>query len=328
MARIAFVTTGGTIASQYSKATGDVRVSVGGADLIRSARSGNSGVEIELIEFSALPSYDMQLDDAVRLAKTIEQALARPDIDGAVVTHGTDTMEESAFVSHLIVSSPKPIVFTGAQIAGGEADSDGPRNIHDAALVAAHPKMKGQGTVIVFDGEIHSAPEVTKTHTSRVDTFQSNGSGALGTIDRDVVIVRRRIAQHKNYAPVNASLSGKVDLIKLAMGMDGRFLRCSFEHGVEAIVLEAFGRGNAPMAVLDEVRSICASGTLVFVASRCPHGRTAPIYGNGGGKDLEAAGAAFLEDLSGIKARVLLSVLFGCGYDRKRAAIEVATYLT
>jgi L-asparaginase len=321
------VTTGGTIASQYSKASGDVRVSAGGADLVRTARSRNSGIEIELIEFAALASYNMQLDDAVRLAKTIEQALARPDIDGAVVTHGTDTMEESAFVSHLVVSSAKPVVFTGSQIAGGEADSDGPRNIHDALLVAAHPKMRGQGTVVVFDGEIHSASEVTKTHTSRVSTFQSYGWGALGTIDGDVVTVRRKIAQHKGYAPVSASLDGKVDLIKLAMGMDGRFLRCSVEHGVEAIVLEAFGRGNAPMAVLDEVVSICSAGTLVFVASRCPQGRTAPIYGNGGGKDLEAAGAIFLEDLSGIKARILLSVLFGCGYDKKRAAIEVVAYL-
>ena len=323
MARIALVTTGGTIASRLSQASGDVRVAVAGADLARAAASGVDGVELEVVEFSAVASFSMGLGDALRLARTVEAVLARPDIDGAVVTHGTDTMEESAYLCHLTVPSPKPVAFTGAQIPAGEDDTDGPRNIRAAILVAAYPPMREQGTVVVFDGEAHAAREATKTHTSRTDTFQSPGWGALASVDRGRVAVKRRIASRRTYAC--EAVSEQVALIKLAMGMDGGFLRFAAGQGARAIVLEAFGRGNVPAAVLAEATSLCAAGTPVFVASRCPQGSTAPIYGNGGGKDLAAAGATFLGDLAGVKARVLLSVLFGSGLNASQAIAEVGS---
>lgn len=320
MARIALVTTGGTIASSFSKASGDVRVSRSGAELAGAAQAGLDGIELEVVEFSTVASYNLGLGDALRLARTVEAVLERPDIDGAVVTHGTDTMEESAYLCHLTVASAKPVAFTGAQIPAGEADTDGPRNIRAAALVAACGQMRDQGTVVVFDGEVHAARDVTKTHTSRTDTFQSPGWGALASVDGGRVVTRRRIGPRRTYRA--QTVSERVDLIRLAMGMDGRFLRFAAGQGAEAIVLEAFGRGNVPAAVLAEAASLCAAGMPVFVTSRCGAGRTAPIYGNGGGKDLAAAGATFLGDLAGAKARVLLSVLFGSGFDARTAIAE------
>ena len=115
-----------------------------------------------------------------------------------------------------------------------------------------------------------------------------------------------------------------VDLIKLVMGSDARFIRCSLESGAKGLVIEGFGRGNATLAVVDGVREAISAGVPVLISSRCPQGRVRPIYGNGGGKDLADAGAIFAGDLTGVKARVLLSVLLGAGMTDERIAAAIA----
>jgi L-asparaginase len=220
--------------------------------------------------------------------------------------HGGDT-----YLADLIVSSEKPIVFTGAQRHSGLPDSDGPRNLHSAILVAVSKEAKGLGAVIVFEDEIHAARDAAKTHSSRVGAFASAEHGKLGEIDGGAVIVSRRTIR-KHPVPAAAIETG-VDLVKACMGADGRFIDYAVETGSRALVVEAFGRGNTTLAMTEAAGRAVKRGTLVAVASRSPQGRAAPTYTGGGGHDLKRAGAMFAGDLSGAKTRVLLAVLLGAG---------------
>jgi L-asparaginase len=163
---------------------------------------------------------------------------------------------------------------------------------------------------------------VTKTHAYRVGAFTSMEHGKLGEVDGDEIVLHRRPARRLRIE--TQQVEPRVDLVKLVMGSDERFIRCAVESGARGIVLEAFGRGNATLAVVAAAREVVAAGIPVLVATRCPQGRVRPIYGKGGGKDLEEAGAIFAGDLSGIKARVLLSALLGAGATRESIAETVA----
>jgi L-asparaginase len=218
-------------------------------------------------------------------------------------------MEESSYLADLVVGSDKPVVFTGAQRHADEPDSDGPRNLAQAITVAAAPEARGLGAMVVFEGELHAARDAAKLHASRVGTFWSGEHGKLGEIDGERVVVQRRPTLRRTFA-VNR-IEPRIDLVRLAMGSDGRFIRCAVETGARGIVLEAFGRGNANHEVVAAIRDAVAQGLPVLVTSRCAQGRVKPVYGDGGGKDVAAAGAIFAGDLSGLKARVLLSVLLG-----------------
>lgn len=316
MNRVVILGTGGTIASRVDHAKGHVAAAASGSELLDSlAERGLAlpeGVRVEVEQFCNVGSFLFDLDLAFRLARRAAELLAEPDVAGVVVTHGTDTMEESAWLADLVVSGEKPVVFTGAQLHADEPDADGPRNLHDAIRVAAAPEARGLGSVIVFASEIHGARDVTKLHTSRLGTFQSAEHGKLGDVDGGLVVVRQQPLLRRHF-PV-AHIEPAVDLVRLVMGSDARFLRCALETGAKGIVLEAFGRGNGTPAVNEAVAEAVGRGVPVLVTSRCPQGRVMPIYGKGGGKDLEAAGAIFAGDLTGIKARVLLAVLLGGGH--------------
>lgn len=311
MIRICLLTTGGTIASRRNAKTGDVVSSIKGTDLREMLYDPLDGIEIEIEEFCNIGSYAMDLARAHALANRINEKLADPAISGVVVTHGTDTMEESAFLVDLLLTSDKPVVFTGAQRNADYPDTDGPRNIADSIRLAGSPLARGLGAMICFEQEFHAARDVLKTHTSRVDTFKSGDHGKLGEIDGEVISLSRRPVLRKTYAA--PKVEADIELIKMVMGMSDRAIRFAADSGAKAIVIEGFGIGNTTPAVTFAVKDIIAKGTPVIVTSRCSRGRVKPVYGNGGGKDLEAAGAIFAGDLSGPKARILAAVLTGLG---------------
>jgi len=239
-----------------------------------------------------------------------------------VVTHGTDTMEETVYlIDRLLPEDAAPVVLTGAQRGADEADTDGPRNLRDAILVAGSEQARGRGALIVFGGEIHSAREVRKTHTSAVRAFSSPEYGPIGSVDAGRVVVRRQ-PERQPPLPVPDELA-PVDLIRLHAGSDARFLRTAVESGARAIVLEGTGRGNANEQVVEGVREAVAASVAVVVCSRCLEGRVEPVYGRGGGRDLADAGALFAGDLAGPKVRVLLQVALGSGIDAA-SALEAA----
>jgi L-asparaginase len=311
MSRIVLVTTGGTVASRHDPKNGHTAASVDGDSLRQSLHDPLAGVDLVVDEFCNVGSFAIDLPLAFGLAKRIGSHLADPATTGVVITHGTDTMEESAYLADLLVASDKPVVFTGAQRAADMPDPDGPRNIADAVRIAASPAAIGLGAMIAFEQEFHAARDVTKTHTSRVDTFASGEHGKLGEIDGERVSVHRRPLLRKTF--VAERVESRVDLIKLVMGSDDRFLRFAADNGTKGIVIEGFGRGNATPAAAKGIAEIITAGIPVIVTSRCPRGRVRPIYGNGGARDLERAGAIFAGDLSGPKARVLVAVMLGAG---------------
>jgi L-asparaginase len=313
LAKVVLLGTGGTIASRIDQARGNVTAAATGDELMATMASRGfdlpDAVSVETEQFCNVGSFLFDLDLAFGLAQRIAQRLSEPDVAGVVVTHGTDTMEESAYLADLVVDTDKPIVFTGAQRHADEPDSDGPRNLMDAIRVASSPEARGLGAVILFEQEIHAARDATKLHASRAGTFQSAEHGKLGEVDRGRVVVQRRPLLRRHFP--TERVEPRIDLVKLVMGSDARFMRCALETGARGIVLEAFGRGNANHAILGEMEAARSMGIPVVVSSRCPQGRVEPIYGDGGGKDVAAAGGIFAGDLSGIKARVLLSVLLG-----------------
>lgn len=312
--------TGGTIASRRDAAL-DAVVSVAkGTELLAGLGSLAPDVDVTAEQFCNVGSYLLDLETSFALARRCATILESDDVAGVVVTHGTDTMEESAFLADLTVASDKPIVFTGAQRNAEEPDRDGPRNLADAIRLAASPQARGLGTMIQFEGEFHAARDATKIHASRVGTFASHEHGKLGEVDAGQVMLHRRpVARHVFAAP---GVETRVDLIRLVLGADDRFIRFAMESGARGIVLEAFGRGNGAAGTSEAVRAAVARGIAVLVTSRCPQGRVMPVYGNGGGKDLAGAGAVFAGDLSGIKARILLSVLLATPGIDLREAVE------
>lgn len=306
-ARVVIVSTGGTIASRFDPALGRVVAVQRGEDLVKMVPQAKNIADIEVENFCNIGSFQLSIDLAFRLIKRINEILDRPDVSGVVVTHGTDTMEETCYLADLMVASDKPVVFTGAQRSNDDPDTDGPRNLLNAMQAAASPAARGLGAMICFNDELHAARDVTKVHTSRVQTFQSYEHGMLGEVDGDRVIFYRKPVIRRTFQV--PKLEERVDLIMLVLGMAAHYIDASIQHGAAGIVIEAFGRGNANSAIVEGVRRATSNGIPVIVTSRCPAGRVMPIYGGGGGRDLEDAGAIFAGDLSGVKARLLLMVL-------------------
>jgi len=322
---IVVLSTGGTIASRYSAEHGSVVSNVAGDELVSTLGPLAPDVQVRAEEFCNIGSYRLDLPTTFGLAQRIRALHSDPEIAGVVVTHGTDTMEESAYLADLLLDTDKPAVFTGAQLHADEPDSDGPRNLADSIRVAACPDALGLGALIVFGQEIHAARDATKTHASRQGTFASGEHGKLGEIDAGRVWIQRRTIRR---GPVETdAIEPRVDLIKLVMGSDATFIRAALENDARGLVLEAFGRGNATPAVAEAAIDAVRQGIPVAVASRSPQGRVEPIYGAGGGSDLASAGAIFCGDLSGVKARILLALLLGSGADqsgiRRRMELHV-----
>jgi L-asparaginase len=317
-AKVVLIGTGGTIASRYDAQLGRTVASQRGEDLLAQVPRLAEIAAIEVDDFATVSSFDMSAELAFRLAERINQQLARTDVTGAVVTHGTDTMEESCYLADLLLQSDKPTVFTGAQRAHDDPNPDGPSNILGAVRTAAATAARRLGAVICFAGQIHAARDVTKLSASALATFQSYDKGALGEVDGERVVIHRRPEQRRTFAV--SRLETRVPLIRLYVGFDVALVEAALEGGARGLVLEAFGRGNGPATLVPIVRAAVAAGVPVVVTSRCPIGRVEPIYGKGGGKDLADAGAVFAGDLKGPKARLLLMVLLAVPETRTRIA--------
>jgi L-asparaginase len=313
---VVVVSTGGTIAMRPDPATGKLVPAVSGPELVE-LHAWPDGPELEVDDFVGVPSFDVHGGLALALAKRVAEQARRTDVTGVVVTHGTDTMEETVYLVDRLLDADTPVVLTGAQRGADQPDADGPRNFRDAVRTAVAPGSGGRGALICFAGELHAAREARKVHTSSPHGFASPGYGPVGHVDGERVVFGRR-PERRPPLPEPETLA-PVDLIRLYAGSDGRFVRASVASGARAIVLEATGRGNANDQVVPAVREAVEAGVPVAICSRCAEGRVEPVYGRGGGRDLAEAGAIFAGDLAGPKARVLLQLALGAGVDPAEA---------
>lgn len=314
MPLVTVLATGGTIASRSDAGRG-ATAQDDGADLV-ARLDLPPGVSLRVRDVVRVGSYRMTLDRLHELARAVAAELADERVDGVVVTHGTDTIEESAFFLDLFSADPRPVVLTGAQRAADAPDSDGPRNLADAVTVAAAPAARGLGVLIVFGGEIFPARGTRKAHTLAADPFTNPAGGPLGWVhDGDIGIVT---APRRGPAlPLDAfDPDGvRVDVVACYPDADATPLRAFADAGARGIVLAATGAGNANPAIRDAVADLTAAGIVVVTSTRVAAGPVAAIYGDGGGIDLLRAGALPSGLLRPSQARILLAALLGVHRD-------------
>jgi len=308
--KILVITTGGTIAMKWDPFTDAILPARSGKELIDSVPQIKSIADLELIEFSNIDSTEMTPRMMFQLSHVIRQHITRNDISGVIVTHGTDTLEETAYMLDLLVDSPKPVVCTAAMRSFNELGTDGPRNLIAATKAACSDACRQLGTLVVLNDEIHAGREVRKTYTSNVATFESLGYGPLGIVDEDRVLIFR---QSLNRETIDADrIEEQVVLIKMTAGDDGSLVHYAMQNQARGLVIEGLGRGNIPSRTAEKVLAALQAGIPVVLTSRCFKGRVLGAYGGeGGGKRLHDAGIIFGGDLSGTKARIKLMVALG-----------------
>jgi L-asparaginase len=307
---VVVLATGGTIASTHSEAEGGLTSSLPGEQLVAAVPGLDQVALIEVQNVANVGSTDMTPALWLEVSRRAEAALARAEVAGVLVTHGTDTMEETAFFLDLTVTNPKPVILVGAMRAASEWDADGPRNLLNAARVAVSEEAVGKGTFVVLNGEIHAAREVTKTHSLAVETFGTPEFGALGVVDMGGVRFYRAPLRRQSI-PMSADVTlPVVDIIPNYAGSDGRLIRGLLKEGpVDGLVVDAAGNGNIAGALFEAVKEAREAGVAVVVTSRTHAGRVVPVYADaGGGKNLHDLGCVFADNLSAQKARVLLIV--------------------
>jgi L-asparaginase len=307
------ITTGGTIASRIDPASGGAVPAVGAAELVAlSPAIGHYAGDVQVTDFGMLQSWNIGAEVMRQIAVRASDALRDETVAGVVVTHGTDTMEETAFALDLLVDSEKPVVFTGAMRNASDPGFDGPRNLAAAVRVAVEPSSRGRGTLLAMSDEIHAARYVTKTHTTSLSTFASLETGPLGIID-DRGVWYRSPAGARTHIECNRAETN-VHLVKMAAGADALILKALLDARVAGIVIEGSGAGNVPNVWNEPIAAIIAAAIPVVLVSRCPTGRIAPVYGGpGGGRTLHDLGVIDGGWLSGPKARVALSLGLGAG---------------
>jgi L-asparaginase len=308
MKRVVIITTGGTIAMKQSPMVGGAVPSLKGEDFL--ALLPRDGIDLTFEEFANLPSSHLTPTAALELAQRVESALLAPDVDGVVVTHGTDTLEETAYLVDLVISSTKPIVFTGSMRPASNTGYDGMVNLSASIRVAASADARDLGVLVVFNNEIHAASAVQKVYSHGTHAFQSPATGPLGRIsDQAIWLVRRPFK--RQYIPC-ARLEEMVDLIRVTQGADDRLLRHSIDDGVNGIVIEAFGSGRVPPWWLPSISDALARRIVVAVTSRCVVGGLGDEYGYVGAyHDLRRLGVLMLHTLNGAKARIKLMIALG-----------------
>lgn len=308
--RVAVFTTGGTIASKRDPATGAVAAVASADELVASVPELGEAAELTLHPFASVNSWNVTPADMFALSHDIDTLLADDGYAGAVVTHGTDTVEETALMADLVVTSDKPVAFVVAMRNLSEPSPDGPRNLLDAVRVASDPGGRGRGAMVVCNEAAHAARYVTKTNTTNPQTFQSPDFGPEALVSAFGVRWLRPPV-NRRVLPV-AELAAHVPLIKTYSGMDDKLLRFALNHGAEGIVIEGSGAGNVPGNLMPAIEEAVEGGIPVVLTSRCLGGFLAPIYGSGGasggGFDLRQAGVILGQHLTGQKARIMLLV--------------------
>jgi len=306
---VAVLTTGGTIAMRHDAASGGAIPTLGARDFLAALPSGLPELRTE--EVVNLPSSHFTLGTLRTIRERVTALAADTRVAGVVVTHGTDTLEETAYLLDLTVPGEKPIVLTGAMRAASDVGYEGTANLLAAVRVAAAPQARGLGAVVVLNDEIHAARHVTKMHTLSPATFQSPGWGAVGRVEGPVpgggVIVERRL--DRRVLPWHG-LEPNVALIKLVVGAEPALLEDALARGALGVVIGALGGGRVPPWWLPAIERARAQGVAVVIASRCPSGRVWDAYGYlGAYRTLAEMGCLFAEGLNGQKARVKLMVV-------------------
>ncbi|WP_461204485.1 asparaginase [Clostridium sp. DL1XJH146] len=316
MKKVAVIFNGGTISMKIDPRIQAAVPSLSGEEMMSMVTGIENFAKIETYTFSNNPGPHMTPKDMFELSDYIIKIMNKDDISGVVVTHGTDTLEETAYLLSLRINTSKPVIVTGAMRNSSELGYDGPGNLAASICTAISDESKNKGVMVCLNDELNSAYEVTKVHSMQLNTFQSPEFGPLGIVDNNEVIFYRE-ALHKDYITTN-TITEEVELIKCGAGMDSSLLRYCISKGTKGIVIEALGRGNVPPKMVDGIKEALDKGIIIVLVSRCFMGRVLGTYGYyGGGKGLRDMGVIFGNDLPGQKARIKLMLALGKTSDYK-----------
>jgi L-asparaginase len=318
--KILLIHTGGTISMHVSEDTGAVV-----PDQVNPLTKEHEKLErlaaITEIEAFNLPSPHMTPQHMLKLRNIILDQLTHAAFDGVVITHGADTLEETAYFLDLTTKFESPIVLTGAMRSSNELGADGLYNLVAAIRVAGDDDARGKGVLVVMNDEIHHAANVTKTSTSSVATFQSPQYGPIGLVTKTMI--------HFHHAPiireyVNVEqLDKRVAMLKVYAGMDADLVDAVLDAGYDGLVLEGLGQGNVPPAIVPSIQRLLQKRIPIVLVSRCFNGIAQGVYGyEGGGKQLEDMGVMYTTGLNGPKARLRLLI----GLNQHNEPLEMSRF--
>ncbi|HFQ3266995.1 TPA: asparaginase [Staphylococcus aureus] len=313
MKHLLVIHTGGTISMSQDQSnkvvTNDINPISMHQDVI------NQYAQIDELNPFNVPSPHMTIQHVKQLKDIILEAVTNKYYDGFVITHGTDTLEETAFLLDLILDIEQPVVITGAMRSSNEIGSDGLYNYISAIRVASDEKARHKGVMVVFNDEIHTARNVTKTHTSNTNTFQSPNHGPLGVLTKDRVQFHHMPYRQQALENVNDKLN--VPLVKAYMGMPGDIFSFYSREGIDGMVIEALGQGNIPPSALEGIQQLVSLNIPIVLVSRSFNGIVSPTYAyDGGGYQLAQQGFIFSNGLNGPKARLKLLVALSNNLDK------------
>lgn len=307
MKKILVLHTGGTISMQADQ-NGAVELSP--INPMTQVTSPLENIEVVSVDFLNLPSPHIQIDHMMMIYKKIREETSH--FDGFVITHGTDTLEETAYFLDTMSIPQKPIVMTGAMRSSNELGSDGIYNYRTALRVAADEKSADKGVLVVMNDEIHAAKYVTKTHTTNVSTFQTPTHGPLGLVTKREILFFK--AADKRVRFDLQAINGVVPIIKSYADMDTILLDALVEAPISGLVIEALGAGNLPPASISAIKKLINKQLPIVLVSRCFNGIAEPVYAyDGGGIQLEELGALFVKELNSQKARIKLLIAVNAG---------------
>src|SRR5918992_144515 len=268
---IVIVFTGGTISMRHDSALGGAVPALSGRDILAAARGVEAVADVEVDDFGSFPGPHMSVPRMWALRNRILAHLERDDIQGVVITHGTDTLEESAYLIARSSATEKPVVFTGAMRAASDLGWDGPANLIAAVRTASSAEACGQGVLVVMGERVFAGADVTKSHTHMLDAFESPGLGPLGVIDDGRVVFRRETPATRTVVMAER-LAEPVDVVYACTGADSRLLDASRQAGL-GLVIAALGRGNVPPEMVAGIERWIADEKPVVIASRAQRGR-------------------------------------------------------
>ncbi len=323
--RILVLATGGTIAGQADpRATGAYKSGqITGEQLVQSVQGLDKLATLSAEQISSIGSQDMNDKVWFALARRIQQAIDKNEADGVVVTHGTDTLEETAFFLDNVIHGDKPVVVVGSMRPASAVSADGPGNLYEAIQVAADPRSRGRGVMAVLNDKIEGARSVTKTNTTSIETFNSPNGGPVGYVDSAGGI--RFMAQvsslkRTTYAlPANEELP-RVEIVYSHANMDAIPIEDAISHGAKGIVLAGVGDGNTSKQALDALEAAAKKGIIVVRSTRVRSGfvtRNVEV-------DDDKNGFVVSEDLTPQKARILTQLLIASGATTAPAELQRA----
>ena len=316
--KILVLHTGGTISMQADD-SGAVRTCADNP--MNHVSNPLEGIQVHALDFLNLPSPHIKPKHMLALYHKIKQEAK--NFDGVVITHGTDTLEETAYFLDTMEIPRIPIVLTGAMRSSNELGSDGVYNYLSALRVASDEKAADKGVLVVMNDEIHAAKYVTKTHTTNVGTFQTPTHGPLG------LIMKQEILYFKTAEPRVRfdldSIQGLVPIITVYAGMTEELLDLLPVDQLDGLIIQAFGAGNVPKETSRKLNTLIQAGLPIALVSRCFNGIAEPVYAyEGGGVCLKNAGVFFVKELNAQKARLKLLIAINAGLkgDELRAYME------